>query len=90
MRIPHSPQQIAHVELVFRALEGIRNKLELLSERSGADEDTGEEGDVVTVGGLADDLRDLIIEYQVSPCVEKYTLNGQLMSPTVLTAECDL
>ena len=39
---------------------------------------------------LADDLADVIVEYQVSTSVEKYSLYGPLMWPAVLAAEGDL
>jgi hypothetical protein len=45
-----------------RAFEGIKDRLEPLSECSSAEE----EGDITTVCNLADDLRDVIAEYQVS------------------------
>ena len=49
-----------------RALEGIKVKLQSLSEHAGTTEQSEKEGDMTTVCDLADDLRDAIVEYQVS------------------------
>jgi len=40
--------------------------LQLLPEPPGTDEDAEKEGDMTVVSDLADDLRDAIVEYQVS------------------------
>jgi len=54
----------------IRALEGIKDKLQLLSERSGAAKYAENEEDVAVACDLADDLRDAIVEYQVSFNIE--------------------
>ena len=56
-----------------RALEGIKDKLQLLSEHSGTAEDTEKEGDMSALCDLVDDLRDAIVEYQVSINIRKHT-----------------
>ena len=48
-----------------RALEGIKDKLQILSERSGTAGYVEKEGDMIAACDLADDLRDVIVEYQV-------------------------
>ena len=61
-------------QLDLRAFDGIKSKLELLlSERSGNTEHAEKEEDVIAVCDLADDLRDVIVEYQVSNITEKHT-----------------
>ena len=50
----------------LRALEGIKDKLQLLSERSGTAGNAEKEGDMTAACDLADDLRDAIVDYQVS------------------------
>jgi len=45
---------------------------------------------MIAVCDLADDLRDVIVEYQVSTDIEKRTLGGSLMRLIVITAEGDL
>ena len=47
----------------LRALEGIKDKLEVLSEHSGAAGRAEKEEDRIVVCDLADDLRDDIVEY---------------------------
>jgi len=54
---------------VLRALEGIKDKLELLSKRSAGH--TEKEGDTTAADDLADDLRDAIVEYQVGTNIEE-------------------
>ena len=49
-----------------QSLEGIKDKLQLLSERPGAAEQEGKEGNMAAICDLADDLRDAIVDYQVS------------------------
>ena len=56
-----------------RALEGIKDKLQLLSEHSGTAEDAEKEGDMNALCDLVDDLRDAIVEYQVSINIQKHT-----------------
>ena len=55
---PHQPG--------LRALEGIKDKLQLLSKQSETPEHTEKEGDMAAACDLADDLRDAIVEYLVS------------------------
>ena len=50
----------------LRALEGIKDKLRLLSEHSGTGEDAEKEEDMTATCDLVDDLRDAIVDYQVS------------------------
>ena len=50
----------------LRALEGIKDRLQLLSKRSDTGEDAEKEGNMIAACDLADDLRDAIVEYQVS------------------------
>ena len=52
---PHQPG--------LRALEGIKDKLQLLSEQFGTSEDAEKEGDMTATCDLADDLRDVIVRY---------------------------
>jgi len=62
----HPPQTTVCAKPVLRALEGIKDKLRFLSEQSGTAEHAEKEGDRIAVCDLADDLRDVIVEYQVS------------------------
>lgn len=50
-----------------RTLEGIKDDLQALSERSGAAGYRENDADVHAMSELAEDLRDALIEYQVSP-----------------------
>ena len=43
--------------------------MQLISERSGDTEHTEKEGVITAIYDLADDLRDIIVEYQVSAIV---------------------
>ena len=52
---------------LLRALEGIKDQLQSLSERSSAAEYQDNEKDMQAVCGLAEDARDAVVEYQVSP-----------------------
>ena len=79
MRTFHPPSTTTHVDPVHRALEGIKDKLQLLSEPSGASEHTEKEGDMNTVCDLADGLRDAIVEYQVSIDIEQRTGDSSFM-----------
>ncbi|KAF9789341.1 hypothetical protein BJ322DRAFT_1018021 [Thelephora terrestris] len=54
---------------LYEALEGIGAKLQLISEQPGATEDAVKEQSMIFAGDLADDLRDVIVEYQVNICV---------------------
>ena len=49
-----------------RALEGIKDELLLISERSSADGYEENDADIRAVCELAENLRDVIVEYQVS------------------------
>ena len=49
-----------------RALEGIKVQLRSISERAGTTEQAEKEGDLTATCDLADDLRDIMVEYQVS------------------------
>ena len=55
----------------LRALEGIENRLQLLSGPSGTAGHAESKGDRITVCVLADDLRDSIVEYRRSPSILK-------------------
>jgi hypothetical protein len=66
------------------ALEGIKEKLQRMSERPTVPEEN--EGDMIAVSGLADDLRDAIVEYQVCTDTEKWMSDGSLMLFIVLAA----
>jgi len=61
---PSAAKSCPHLHGI-RTLEGIKDKLQLLSEHSGAAEHTENEEGVATARDLADNLRDAIIEYQV-------------------------
>ena len=52
--------------------------MELLFEPSDTNGDEDKEGDMIAVCDLADDLRDSIVEYQVSTCIRKLTLDDSL------------
>ena len=58
---------------------GIKDKLQLLSEPSGTAGPVETERGMIAVCGLADDLRDIIVEYQVSINIEKHTYDASLM-----------
>ena len=77
-------------QLDLRAFEGIKNKLELLSGRSSDTEHGEKEEDVIAVCDLADDLRDVIVEYQVSNIAEKHIPDSWLILLVVLATEGDL
>ena len=62
---PHSPHP--------RALEGIKDKLRVLSERSSAADYKQNEVDTSAACDLADDLRDAVVEYQVGTGIKPYT-----------------
>ena len=51
---------------LLRAFEGIKDQLQSLSERSSAAEYQDNEKDMQAVCGLAEDVRDAVVEYQVS------------------------
>ena len=51
----------------LRTLEGIKDELQILSERSSAVGYKENEADGRAISELAEDLRDAIIEYQVGP-----------------------
>ena len=50
-----------------RALEGIKDELHPILEQSSAAEYEENEADMQTVCELAEDVRDAVLEYQVSP-----------------------
>jgi hypothetical protein len=60
--------------------------LERLSTRSTTAEHIENEEDMIAVCDLADDLRDTIIEYQVSAEIEKRTPDSPLMQLVVFAA----
>ena len=76
----------------LRALEGIKNKLQLLSECPAGAEGVEKEGNRTAVCDLADDLRDAIVEYQVRNNTEECTRNDSLtvVRSVVFAAEGDL
>jgi len=90
VRTLHPPLTIAHVDPVHRALEGIKDKLQLISEHSGTDERSEKEPDMIAVCDLADDFRDTILDYLVSSNVGIYMLDSALMQLIALTAEGNL
>ena len=61
-----------------------------LSERSDATEHAEREADMITVCDLADDLRDAIIEYQVSVYIKKHTRAGLFIQFIGRAAKGDL
>ena len=90
MRTFHPPSTTTHVDPVHRALEGIKDKLQLLSENSGADERSEKEPDMIAVCDLVDDFRDTILDYLVSSNVGMCTPDSALMQLIALTAEGNL
>ena len=84
--VPYPPQTASSVNLISRTLEGIKDKLERLSERSTTSGRTENEGDMTTACDLADDLRDAIVEYQVRTDSERRTLDHLPIQLSVLPA----
>ena len=76
--------------MFFRALEGIKDKLRLLSSRTGADEDAGKQGDMVAICDLADDVRDAVTEYQVSVSIPPHTPSGSLIEVPVFATKSNI
>jgi len=75
----------------YRVLEEIKDKLQLLSERPGAADYVENEGDVTAACDLADDLRDAIVEYQVSTKIRRRKQSGSFKTGfLVCSAEGDL
>jgi hypothetical protein len=70
------------------ALEGIKEKLQHMSERSTIPGEN--EGDMIAASGLADDLRDAIVEYQVGTGTKKRLPGSPLMPLTVLATDDNL
>ena len=58
--------------------------MQTLSKDSAAAGYTGDEGDMIAACDLADDLRDAIVEYQVSTDLGRRTLDGWLMQIVAL------
>jgi hypothetical protein len=57
---------MSRVEPPDRALAGIKSKLERLFQQATADGKTKKGEDITVACDLAEDLRDVIVEYQVS------------------------
>ena len=76
-----------HVEPVSELLKASRISCKLLSEPSGT---ARHAESVITVRGLADDLRDAIVEYQVSINIERHAEGSSLMQFIGRAAEGDL
>lgn len=72
-----------------RALEGIKDKLRLLSEHPGVPDHPDTEGDMIAVCDLADELRDTIFEYLVCANIE-IAYRASLMGVVGRTAEGNL
>ena len=64
--------------------------MQCISEHSATAEPKENEGDMVAVSDLADDLRDAVIEYQVRTDAEKPAPDNSLMPLIVLGAEGNL
>jgi hypothetical protein len=71
-------------------MEGIKDKLQLLPDRSGTAERTGSDEDSTAVCDLADDLRDVLVEYQVSEYALRRVPGIRLMLSIVLATERNL
>ncbi|KAF9789294.1 hypothetical protein BJ322DRAFT_1105154 [Thelephora terrestris] len=70
---------------LYEALEGIGAKLQLISEQPGATEDAVKEQSTNFAGDLADDLRDVIVEYQFSQQNAIYKQNRKLINAAELS-----
>ncbi|KAF9644340.1 hypothetical protein BDM02DRAFT_991052 [Thelephora ganbajun] len=66
-------------KFLFETLEGVKDRLRLLTERSGTDQHAGKEIDAIAVSDLADDLRDAILDYQFSQQKAIYNQNCTLI-----------
>ena len=62
--------------------------MELLDKQADGGTDKGV--DVAAVADLAEELKDVILDYQVCTHITKQTPEFSLMQPTVLAAEGDL
>ncbi|KAF9782707.1 hypothetical protein BJ322DRAFT_1219896 [Thelephora terrestris] len=71
---------------LFEALEGIKDRLQLLSECPS----TNKEGDITTVCDLADDLRDAIAEYQLAQQNAIFEQNRKLIDAGQIYFHCYL
>ena len=76
---PAPPRMTAHVNPCLRALEGIKDRLQSLSDISATPGHTDNEGDMITACEIADDLRDAIVEYQVGANAEKRVSDSSFM-----------
>ena len=61
-----SPANRSRCQHILRALERIKDKLQSLSRPSTSAGHAENERDMIIANDLADDLRDAIVEYQVS------------------------
>ena len=64
--------------------------MQLLSERCGGDEDAEKQEDMVATCDLADDVRDAIVEYQVSVHIPTHAPTGSLTQAPVLATESNV
>ena len=79
------------VLILFRALEGIKEKLQKLSDRSTPGDHTEDEEDVIDVDEVMNNLNDAIVEYQVGDGLENTRLIVHSpRSATVLATEGNL
>ncbi|KAF9643733.1 hypothetical protein BDM02DRAFT_1359722 [Thelephora ganbajun] len=83
--VARDPDEFKRRESLYEALERIKDKLQLLSECSGTTEHAEKEGDTIVVCDLADDLRDVIIEYQFSQQKAVYKQNCTLIDAAELS-----
>lgn len=74
----------------LRVLEGIKDKLQLLSEHSGTNEHSEKESDMIAVCDLADDFRDAILDYLVSHDIEVHTPGSSLTRLIALATKGNL
>ena len=68
----------------------MKEKLELLSQQAGSDEDNDKGMIMSALSSLAEDLRDVLFDYQVSTDTLTYATDGLLTNPAAVTAERDL
>ena len=64
--------------------------MRLLSERTGADGNAEKQGDMVAICDLADDVRDAIVEYQVSVGIPTHAPSSSLIKVLVLARESNI
>jgi len=89
VRVKHLPRTNVDANLGLRSLEGIKDKAQLLLQQSGDSGTTGQAekgGDVTAMCDLADDLRDVIVEYQVSTNAWEWMRDGSLIMRFVARA----